>query len=61
MSFIELIIILLITIGITDKKKIQKIYKVLKKYQNGPTREVVGDQSLQEKWIWIDRDKSEEE
>jgi len=61
MSFIELIIILLITIGIADKRKIQKIYKTLKKYQSGPNRQIVGDVSLEEKWIWIDRNNSEEE
>tara|TARA_B100001996_G_scaffold307279_1_gene248622 strand:+ start:2238 stop:2423 length:186 start_codon:yes stop_codon:yes gene_type:complete len=61
MSFIELIIILLITIGIADKRKIQKLYKALKKYQSGPNRQIVGDVSLEEKWIWIDRNNSEEE
>tara|TARA_B100000427_G_scaffold325696_1_gene332985 strand:- start:3089 stop:3274 length:186 start_codon:yes stop_codon:yes gene_type:complete len=61
MSFIELIIILLITIGIADKRKIQKLYKTLKKYQSGPNRQIVGDVSLEEKWIWIDRNNSEEE
>ena len=61
MSFIELIIILIITLGITDKTKIQNLYRTLKKYQSGPKREIVGDISLDEKWIWIDRSNSEEE
>jgi len=61
MSFIELVIILLITIGIIDKSKIQKIYKSLTNIQNVPTRKIIGDQSLKEDWIWIDRPKSEEE
>ena len=61
MSFIELIIILIITLGITDKNKIQKLYRTFKKYQSGPKREIVGDVSLEEKWIWIDRSNSEEE
>ena len=61
MSFIELIIILIITLGITDKNKIQKIYRTLKKYQSGPKREIVGDVSLEEKWIWIDKSNPEEE
>ena len=55
MSFIELIIILIITLGITDKNKIQKLYRTFKKYQSGPKREIEGDVSLEEKWIWIDR------
>ena len=61
MSFIELIIILIITLGITDKNKIKKLYRTLIKYQSGPKREIVGDLSLEEKWIWIDRSNSEEE
>ena len=61
MSFIELLIILLITIGIIDKSKIKKIYKSLTNIQNVPTRKIIGDQSLKEDWIWIDRPKSEEE
>ena len=61
MSFIELIIILLISIGITDKNKIKKIYKTLTRIQNIPSRKIVGDQSLEEKWIWVDSIKSEEE
>jgi len=61
MSFIELLIILLISIGITDKNKIKKIYKTLTKIQNGPSRKIVGDQSLEEQWIWIDSPESEEE
>ncbi len=61
MSFIELIIILIIALGITDKNKIQKLYRTLNKYQSGPKREIVGDVSLDENWIWIDRSNSEEE
>ena len=61
MSFIELLIILLVAIGIIDKNKIQKIFKTLVNLQNGPTRQIIGDQSLEEKWIWIDKAKSEEE
>ena len=61
MSFIELLIILLVAIGIIDKSKKKKIYKTLSNLQNGPTRQIIGDQSLEEKWIWIDKAKSEEE
>ena len=48
MSFIELLIILLVAIGIIDKNKIQKIFKTLANLQNGPTRQIIGDQSLEE-------------
>ena len=61
MSFIELIIILVMTIGIVDKNKIQRIYTKFKKIQSGPIRKIVGDESLEEKWIWVDNSKLEEE
>lgn len=61
MSFIELLIILFIAIGILDKNKIQSIYKTVKNLQNGPSRKIVGDESLEENWIWIDRADTEEE
>ena len=61
MSFIELLIILFIAIGILDKNKIQSIYKTVKKIQNGPSRKIIGDESIEENWIWIDRADTEEE
>ena len=61
MSFIQLLIIIYIAIGILDKNKIQSIYKTVKRIQNGPSRKIVGDESLEENWIWIDRADTEEE
>ena len=61
MSFIELIIILLITLGIVDKKKLQRLYGTIKNIQNGPKREIIGDESLEQEWTWIDRTENEEE
>ena len=61
MSFIELIIILLITLGLVDKKKLQSLYGTIKNIQNGPKREIIGDESLEQKWTWIDRTENEEE
>ncbi len=55
MSFIELIIILLITLGIVDKKKLQSLYATFKNIQNGPKREIIDDASLEQEWTWIDR------
>ena len=46
MSLIELIIILLITLGIVDKRKLQRFYETFKNIQNGPKREIIGDESL---------------
>ncbi len=61
MSFVELIIILIITLGIVDKKKLKSFYKTLKNIQNGPKREIIGDESLDEKWTWVDRNDNEDE
>ena len=61
MSFIELIIIFLITLGIVDKKKLQNLYNTFKNIQNGPKREIIGDKSLEQEWTWIDRSKNEDE
>ena len=61
MSFIELIIILLITLGIVDKKKLQSLYGTFRNIQNGPKREIIGDESLEQEWTWVDRTVNEEE
>jgi len=61
MSFIELIIILLITLGIVDKEKLKRLYRTIKNIQKGPNREIIGDESLEQVWTWIDRTGNEEE
>ena len=61
MSFIELIIILLITLGIVDNKKLRSFYKIFKNIQNSPKREIIGDESLEQEWTWIDRNENEDE
>ena len=61
MSFIELIIILLITLGIVDKEKLKRLYRTIKNIQKGPSREIIGDESLEQVWTWIDRTGNEEE
>ena len=61
MSFIEIIIILLITLGIVDKKKLKRLYGTIKNIENGPKREIIGDESLEQVWTWIDRTGNEEE
>ena len=61
MSFIEIIIILLITLGIVDKEKLKRLYRTIKNIQKGPKREIIGDESLVQEWTWIDRTENEEE
>ena len=50
MSFIELSIILLISLGILDKDKLMKVYKFLT--SNKQSIEIIGDKSIDEKWVW---------
>ena len=47
--------------GIVDKKKLQNLYTTFKNIQNGPKREIIGDESIEEKWTWIDRNDDEDE
>lgn len=54
MSFIELSIILLISLGILDKDKLMKAYKFLT--SNGQSTEIIGDKSINEKWVWIEEE-----
>ena len=61
MSLIELIIILLITLGIVDKRKLQRFYETFKNIHNGPKREIIGDESLEQEWTWINRTENEDE
>ena len=32
-----------------------------KNIQNGPKREIIGDESLEQEWTWIDRNYDEDE
>tara|TARA_Y100001970_G_scaffold202805_1_gene246892 strand:+ start:455 stop:631 length:177 start_codon:yes stop_codon:yes gene_type:complete len=53
MSLIELLIILFISLGIVDKKRIKKIMETFQNFNEGQTRKVIGDSSLNQKWEWI--------
>ena len=53
MSLTELLIILFISLGIVDKKRIKKIMETFQNFNDGPTRKVIGDSSLNQKWQWI--------
>ena len=55
MSFIELIIILLLALGLLDKSKISKAIKFLSN-NNSSNREIIGDDSIEEKWVWIEEE-----
>ena len=57
MSFIELIIILLLALGLLDKSKVSKAIKFLSN-NNSSNREIIGDDSVEEKWVWIEEEWS---
>lgn len=57
MSFIELIIILLLALGLLDKSKVSKAIKFLSN-DNSSNREIIGDDSIEEKWVWIEEEWS---
>ncbi len=53
MSLTELLFILFISLGIVDKKRIKKFMEIFQNFNEGPTRKVIGDSSLNQKWEWI--------
>ena len=53
MSLTELLIILFISLGIVDKKRIKKMIEAFQNFNEGPPRKVIGDSSLNQKWQWI--------
>ena len=55
MSFIELIIIVLLALGLLDKSKVSKVFKFLTN-DNSSNREIIGDDSIEEKWVWIEEE-----
>jgi len=59
MSIIELLVIVLISLGIIDKRKILYYFNKISKFQNGQSRQIIGDNSIDENWIWLDENEEE--
>ena len=57
MSFIELIIIVFLALGLLDKSKVSKAIKFLSNDYSS-NREIIGDDSIEEKWVWIEEEWS---
>ena len=57
MSLTELLIILFISLGIVDKKRIKKLMDTFQNFNEVPTRKVIGDSSLNQKWEWIENEE----
>jgi len=56
MSLIELIIVILLTLGLIDKNKLSSILTFLKNDNLKQKRDVIGDNSVNEKWIWLEEE-----
>ena len=59
MSLVEFLVIVFISLGVFDKSKILSYYQKLIKLQKGQERLTVGDSSIEESWIWIERGEEE--
>tara|TARA_Y100001970_G_scaffold19592_1_gene22184 strand:- start:2793 stop:2960 length:168 start_codon:yes stop_codon:yes gene_type:complete len=55
MSLIELVIIVLLSLGLLDKSKLSKAVKFLSN-NDSLKREIIGDESIEEKWVWIEEE-----
>ena len=62
MSIFEFIFISLISIGIIPNSKLIMYYRKIKALKNkqGTKRDLIGDESLNEKWFWIDEEDNHE-
>jgi len=56
MSLIELIIVIFLTLGLIDKNKLSRILTFLKNDNLKQKRDVIGDNSVNEKWIWLEEE-----
>ena len=59
MSLIELLVIVIISLGIFDKSKILFYFNKFTKLRNGQGRQVIGDNSIDENWIWLNENEEE--
>ena len=53
MSLTELVLILFVSLGILDNKKLKKYFDTFSDFNKGPSRKIIGDSSLDENWKWI--------
>ncbi|MDA9655631.1 hypothetical protein N9S94_01305 [Candidatus Actinomarina] len=50
---------MIISLGIFDKSKILFYFNKFTKLQNGQGRQVIGDNSIDENWIWLNENEEE--
>ena len=56
MSVVEFLIILFIALGVLDKTKVQKILKYTSRLNSQQGRDVIGDNSINQKWVWLEEE-----
>ena len=56
MSFLELIFIMFVSVGLIPNRKLISYYKSFKSLINSPgsKRETIGDKTIDEEWEWIE-------
>lgn len=60
MSFLELVFIFFIALGIIPNAKLIEYYKKITEFKNSSksNRRVIGDDSIEEEWNWVDDEGS---
>ena len=56
MSLIELIIIIFLSLGILDKEKIRKLFRLFNSSESDQVRKVIGDKTIKQKWVWLEEE-----
>ena len=56
MSLIELVIVIFLSLGLLDKDKVTKVFKFLNSSKSDQVRKVIGDETIEQKWIWLEEE-----
>ncbi len=56
MSLVELVIIVLLSLGLLDKNKVSKFFKFFNRSRSDQVRKVIGDDTIQQNWIWLEEE-----
>ena len=56
MSLVELVIIVFLSLGLLDKNKVAKIFKFFNSSRSDQVRKVIGDDTIQQNWIWLEEE-----
>ena len=56
MSLVELVIILFLSLGLLDKDKVGKVFQFLNNSKSDQVRKVIGDNTIEQKWVWLEEE-----